>query len=1136
VIDSFESGSLNAYQTVLRYAPSAEILPVAAHDGNQGLVKQDGYEWMIRNDDDAQVAVGATVSVWTKFAGTADGRAYLGFDARPNGTSHSPLSAGGLLSLVLAPNTNQLILENNPAFAMPGITGQGGTGTQIAAVSQTYQADHWYRMEVTWGSGNTFTGRLYDSDGTTLLNTVSGTATPQFTSGGVAFRAFGHDKYFDTLVIDSDSSGTAALRASAGGGLDPNWTPGPTPPPAANGPSNGHAFVPWGYASAPGTGRDVELAAFNDLQQVAIIGNTVGLAAGNLSAVHATNQIGWGPPVYGAFNSGVPVETPLLAQYLFRQLPGEATQLIGSSDVKHFFSSAHTDSQHLNPGESDAYGSSLNATQSLYSPGSEVDPVTGALHRADFMGLPNNDGVNVSNPRPPANSIDRLLQVNVADLDPAQNPAGTHWYLMGNLFVAGDQDTSNNSRWVEVVPHFDGTRFTFTYPNGSGGQSDFRTIPGLVDPGLSVTSASTGRTVNAQPFSSIVVAFDRAIQASTFTADQISLTGPNGAITISNITPANSSNSSFTLSFAQQSALGVYTLVIGPNILDSSGNPMQQAYTTQFTIEGPRIIAQTPSGTNNLPNTVNHVRLTFNEPINPSTFTLADVFAVGPNGMIPISSITAVAGSNNTQFDINFATLTKTGSYDLFVLPFIMDLYGNLLDQNQDFVGGELPGDIYVAQFGITGPQVVSAVANSNVAGEVYSLRVTFNEDMDPSSFTPSQIASFTDPNGRNILSSVFGVVQVSPTNFRQFDVLFLPQTTSGTYTMVIGPHIRDVYGNEMDQDADAALPVETPGDQYTATLTVNGPRLVATDPVAGGVVAAPFDHLRVTFNTPIQASSFTTGQVALTDPGGNAVNIVSVTPVDFSNNTQFDVTFDPQTARGTYSLTVGPGIQDAYGNPMDNPFTATLRIAITYTASDATFQNIEIFGQAGTQVVTFTSGQVTADDDFGTINLGSNSFNFYGVNYNQLFVSSNGLITFGSGNASFRPTSLAGNPSQAAIAPYWTDLFKSGTEPMIVWRIDGNQLIIEWYKVGLFDDHAVQMTFQVILQLNTGGSAGDIVFNYVSVTGTGDQPENLGVTVGVKDAGTATTVTRTLVEDGTTYSPTGDPRVQTGKAIRLHG
>jgi hypothetical protein len=670
VIENFEGGDLSAYRTVLRYAPSAQVVPYAGHDGDLGLVKQDGYEWVIRNDPGAQFSVGQTLSTWVRFDGVADGRAYFGFDARPNGTLHSPLSAGGTLSLVLAANTNELLLENNHGFNQDGT----GTTATFASVPQTYQADTWYRVEVSWAPGGNFTGNLYDSDGVTLLNSVSGTTSPQFTSGGFAFRALGHNKSFDTVVVDDDSSGTVEERANAGGGLDPNWDPGTAPGVPVNGPSTGPAFVPWGYTSIPDSGRDVELAQFNQLQQVAIVGGTVGLAAGNLSAVHATQQIGWGPPVYGAFNSGVPLETPLLAQYLFRQRPGEPTQLIGSSDVKHFFSSAHSDSQHLNPGEQDSYGSNLNATQSLYSPGSEVDPVTGELHRPDYLGAPNADGVNISNPQPPTSSIDRLLQVAVADLDPAQNPAGTHWYLMGNLFIAGDQDVTNNSRWEEVVPHFSGSRFTFTE---SGGGLNFRNIPGLVDPGLTVTGYSP--TSAGAPVSQIQISFDRAVDPTTFTPDSItSFTGPGGDIPVLAVTPVDGRNDSFYVTFPAQGPTGVYSLVLGTGILDTSGNPLPQPYTAQFTIVGPAVVSTLLTGTLN--GQVDHDRLVFSAPVDPNSFTPDQYALQDPNGnLVNVTSITPV-DSTDTQFDITFDAQTTVGSYTLTVGPNITDLFGNPMD------------------------------------------------------------------------------------------------------------------------------------------------------------------------------------------------------------------------------------------------------------------------------------------------------------------------------------------------------------------------------------------------------------------------------------------------------------------------
>ena len=44
----------------------------------------------------------------------------------------------------------------------------------------------------------------------------------------------------------------------------------------------------------------------------------------------------------------------------------------------------------------------------------------------------------------------------------------------------------------------------------------------------------------------------------------------------------------------------------------------------------------------------------------------------------------------------------------------------------------------------------------------------------------------------------------------------------------------------------------------------------------------------------------------------------MTVTPVAGSNDHEFTISFPTQTAAGTYTLTVGPGIQDWYGNEMN--------------------------------------------------------------------------------------------------------------------------------------------------------------------------------------------------------------------------
>jgi hypothetical protein len=139
----------------------------------------NGNDWIYRNDAAAQVKAGDTLSVWLQFSGVANGRAYFGFGAGP----------GGTLSLLAAPNTGQLILQQNLNYGF----------TDLAAVGQTYQANHWYRLEVDWGTSGAIVGKLFDSNGTTLLVTVTA-ATTAIRSGGIAFRVTGNDKFFDTVT------------------------------------------------------------------------------------------------------------------------------------------------------------------------------------------------------------------------------------------------------------------------------------------------------------------------------------------------------------------------------------------------------------------------------------------------------------------------------------------------------------------------------------------------------------------------------------------------------------------------------------------------------------------------------------------------------------------------------------------------------------------------------------------------------------------------------------------------------------------------------------------------------------------------------------------------------------------------
>jgi subtilisin-like proprotein convertase family protein len=163
----------------------------------------------------------------------------------------------------------------------------------------------------------------------------------------------------------------------------------------------------------------------------------------------------------------------------------------------------------------------------------------------------------------------------------------------------------------------------------------------------------------------------------------------------------------FDITFGVQRGAGSYQLVLGPQIEDEGGRPMNQdgdgvngedpgdRYTASVVLgeSGPKVVDAQFNGSS--PRVFDSVRLTFSTPIKPSSFTEDDIIEfTGPNGIISTSyTIVPVNGSNNTQFDILFAKQNKQGIYKMTIGPFIEDSLGNYMNQNSDQINGQVPED-----------------------------------------------------------------------------------------------------------------------------------------------------------------------------------------------------------------------------------------------------------------------------------------------------------------------------------------------------------------------------------------------------------------------------------------------------------
>lgn len=167
-------------------------------------------------------------------------------------------------------------------------------------------------------------------------------------------------------------------------------------------------------------------------------------------------------------------------------------------------------------------------------------------------------------------------------------------------------------------------------------------------------------------------------------------------------------------------------------------------------------------------------------------------------------------------------------------------------------------------------------------------------------------------------------------------------------------------------------------------------------------------------------------------------------------------------------------------------------------------------------------------------------SINFYGTSYDRLWVSSNGLITFGGGNNAYANTDLEqSSVTQPAIAPLWDDwITQHEFQDRVLGRFDGGRLIIEWSYVYHYFRSPSAATFQAIIGLNpvpiNSPDVGrtrpsDIVFNYVDLdTGDVTNSQAASATVGIKSSGYSPT-SWVLVSRDARSDYVGD-----GKAVRL--
>jgi hypothetical protein len=139
-------------------------------------------------------------------------------------------------------------------------------------------------------------------------------------------------------------------------------------------------------------------------------------------------------------------------------------------------------------------------------------------------------------------------------------------------------------------------------------------------------------------------------------------------------------------------------------------------------------------------------------------------------------------------------------------------------------------------------------------------------------------------------------------------------------------------------------------------------------------------------------------------------------------------------------------------------------------------------------------------------------TFKYYGNNFTQLRISSDGWIAFGSGTQVMHENFPLPNPDDInnMVAAFWDDLFStaSGETGKIYYYNDAanHRFIISWEQVGHFSDYTDQETFQIILLdpqfYSTATGDGKILIQYKIVeepgsctVGIENNTEDIGLT-----------------------------------------
>jgi hypothetical protein len=238
------------------------------------------------------------------------------------------------------------------------------------------------------------------------------------------------------------------------------------------------------------------------------------------------------------------------------------------------------------------------------------------------------------------------------------------------------------------------------------------------------------------------------------------------------------------------------------------------------------------------------ILLTFSEDILASSLDVGDLVLDGGG---TVDSVEVIDG-NTAIFHVTIPPVDATIHYSL-AADALTDLQGT---GNAAFAG-EFTVDAIR-------PAIIAHAPTGTVAAPLREVFFTFSEPIDPLSFTPGDVV-LTDPHGRQIPFGVSVTISSAGLEAREVRLSFPGLTEPGTYTVTLGPDIRDLAGNSV-------------GSEFTASFDV-----VALDLVVAAV--APPSSVHIGESMTVTWTVTNTGEATGTEAWFDRIILSNGTPIE---------------------------------------------------------------------------------------------------------------------------------------------------------------------------------------------------------------------------------------------------------------